>query len=162
MKLLSDAAEYALRAVIWMAREPSTPRKVRDIAQATHAASGYLVKVLQGLARAGILSARRGSQGGFTLRRDPAELTVLEVIQAIDPIERLRACPLGIEAHGACLCPMHQQIDDALAMIQQRFAQSTIRDLLDRHTTGQLRCAALMIDTGSTQASQGDSMCPNT
>src|SRR5690606_17155548 len=97
MKLLSEAAEYGLRAVVWLAQRPGGYWKVREIAKGTRAAPGYLVKVLQGLARAGILSAQRGSQGGFRLERDPAGLTALEVINAIDPIERIRACPLGLE-----------------------------------------------------------------
>lgn len=130
MKLLTDAGEYGLRAVLSLAQRPGQPLKVREIAETTHAAPGYLVKVLQTLARAGILSAQRGSQGGFTLERDPETLTVLEVINAIDPIERIRTCPLGIEAHGQCLCPMHKRIDDALALIEQSFAASTIADLM--------------------------------
>ncbi len=130
MKLLSDACEYGLRAVVWLAQDPSRSQKVREIAEHTHAAPGYLVKVLQALARAGILSAQRGSTGGFTLQRDPAQLTILEIITAIDPIERIHTCPLGLPAHGQCLCPMHHRIDGALAAIQASFGQSTIKDLL--------------------------------
>src|SRR5690606_38321864 len=130
MKLLSDASEYALRAVVWLAQRPGEPQKVREIAEGTHAAPGYLVKVLQSLTKAGLLSAQRGSHGGFTLRREPDELTALEVINAVDPIERIRVCPLGLEAHSDCLCPMHQRIDDALALIEQSFGSSTITELI--------------------------------
>ena len=90
MKLLSDASEYALRAVVWLAQRPGLPQKTREIAEGTHAAPGYLVKVLQSLAKAGILSAQRGSHGGFSLERDPRDLSVLDVIEAVDPIERIR------------------------------------------------------------------------
>jgi Rrf2 family protein len=131
MRLLSDASEYALRAVIWLAQEPLEPKKVRDIAAGTRAAPGYLVKVLQGLARAGILSAQRGNRGGFMLTRDPTRLSVLEVISAVDPLERIHRCPLHLETHGERLCPMHQQIDQALATVEEGFRQATIADLLD-------------------------------
>lgn len=130
MKLLSEAAEYGLRAVVWLAQRPGGYWKVREIAKGTRAAPGYLVKVLQGLARAGILSAQRGSQGGFRLERDPAGLTALEVINAIDPIERIRACPLGLEEHGRDLCPMHRRIDEALAMVERAFGATTIAELM--------------------------------
>jgi Rrf2 family protein len=130
MKLLSDAAEYGLRAVVWLAERPSESAKVREIAEVTHAPAGYLIKVLQALAKAGILSAQRGSSGGFRLQREPAQLSVLEVINAIDPMERIRTCPLGMESHGAQLCPMHRQIDDAMAAIEASFASSTILNLL--------------------------------
>lgn len=144
MKLLSDAAEYALRAVLWLAERPGEAQKVRQIAQGTQAAPGYLVKVLQGLTRAGILSAQRGSHGGFTLLRDPARLSVLEVIEAIDPIERISCCPLGIAAHQPHLCSMHRRIDEVVVAIHQAFAHATIAELLvDPHAPRPmgLRCS---------------------
>lgn len=143
MRLLSDAGEYGLRAVVWLAQRPGQPWKVREIAAGTRAAPGYLVKVLQSLARAGILSAQRGSQGGFRLERDPSALTVLEVINAIDPIERIETCPLGIEEHGEALCPMHRRIDDAMAMIERSFAQSTIEDLMREPSASRPMCGGL-------------------
>ncbi len=143
MKLLSDATEYGLRAVVWLAQRPGQAQKVREIAEGTHAAPGYLVKVLQALAKARILSAQRGSSGGFRLERDPAELSVLEVINAIDPIERIRTCPLGLEAHGECLCSMHRRIDDAIAAIEQSFGDSTIEDLLTEPSASHPLCDAL-------------------
>lgn len=130
MKLLSDASEYALRAVVWLAQAPREPKKVRDIAAGTRAAPGYLVKVLQALARAGILSAQRGIHGGFRLLRDPAELSVWEVINAVDPVERIHRCPLALEAHQSCLCPMHQRVDDAMALVEAGFRESMIADML--------------------------------
>jgi Rrf2 family nitric oxide-sensitive transcriptional repressor len=134
MKLLSDASEYALRAVVWLAQRPGQAQKVREIAEGTRSAPGYLIRVLQGLARVGILSAARGSNGGFTLERDPATLTVLEVTHAIDPIERIVSCPLGLASHGTRLCPLHRRIDDAMASIESSFATTTIADLLNEHT----------------------------
>jgi hypothetical protein len=49
----------------------------------------------------------------------------------VDPIERIRTCPLGLEEHGTCLCPMHKRIDDAMALIENAFRDSTVADLLD-------------------------------
>lgn len=145
MKLLSDASEYALRAVVWMAQRPDQPQKVRELAEGTHAAPGYLVKVLQALTKAGILSAQRGSRGGFILERDPAGLTVLEIINAIDPIERILTCPLGLKSHGKHLCPMHKKIDDALAKIEAGFGSTTIKDLLKQRSRSKPLCDALSI-----------------
>jgi Rrf2 family transcriptional regulator, nitric oxide-sensitive transcriptional repressor len=131
MKLLSEASEYALRAVVWLAQDASRPEKVREIAEATHAAPGYLVKVLQNLAKAGILSAQRGTRGGFVLIRDPAGLSVLEVISAVDPVERIQQCPLQLDSHRERLCPMHERIDQALAMVEAAFGGTMIADLLN-------------------------------
>lgn len=155
MKLLSEACEYALRAVVWLAQQPKGAYKVKEIAAATHAAPGYLVKVLQMLAKEQVLSGQRGSTGGFTLLKDPAELTVLQIVNAVDPIERIHTCPLGFKAHGTHLCPMHRRIDDAMATIQESFAGSTIHDLI--HTTSRSKplCNALALSLDQVQIDKG-------
>ena len=78
--------------------------------------AGYLAKVLQGLSRAGLLHSQRGLGGGFTLARSPNQLTMWEVVQAVDPLRRIRECPLGFESHET-LCPLHEQLDSAIAAI---------------------------------------------
>jgi len=144
MKLLSDASEYALRATVWLSQRPGETHKLREIAEGTKATPGYLIKVLQSLARAGIFSTQRGSNGGFSLLRDPKTLTALEVINAVDPIQRIRTCPLGIESHGTCLCPMHRRIDDAMASIEQSFGDTTIAELIEENAQSRPLCDALM------------------
>jgi Rrf2 family transcriptional regulator, nitric oxide-sensitive transcriptional repressor len=129
MRLFSDAGEYALRAVVWLSERPREPHKTREIAERIQAAPGYLVKVLQGLARAGILAASRGSTGGFTLIRDANDLTVLEVLNAVDPLQRIRRCPLGIEAHAGRLCAMHRHVDETLAAVEASFAGTAVGSL---------------------------------
>jgi Rrf2 family protein len=141
MRLLSDAGEYALRAVVWLAGQPRTAHKTREIAEATRAAPGYLVKVLQGLARAGILAGARGSAGGFTLLREPDDLSVLEVLSAVDPLERIRTCPLGLVGHEKRLCSMHQRLDDALAAVETLFSETTVGDLLRESSRPPALCA---------------------
>ncbi len=142
MKIFSDACEYALRATLWLSLRPAQPYKVREIAEGTQASPGYLVKVLQRLSRAGILSAQRGSQGGFKLERLPTELTALDVINAVDPIERIQRCPLQIESHEARLCQLHQQLDDAMGLIERCFGAVTIAALIDDPAAPQI-CDAL-------------------
>lgn len=144
MKLLSEACEYGLRAVIWMAQSPGQPQKVKDIAEEINAAPGYLVKVLQELTKAGILTARRGSNGGFTLRSDPSKLTALDVINAIDPLERITTCPLDLESHATALCPIHRGIDDAMGMIEDGFGQLTIREVIADASTLNPVCKVLV------------------
>ena len=143
MKLLSEACEYGLRAVVWLAQHPAEPQKAKDIAAGIKAAPGYLVKVLQELTKAGILSTRRGSQGGFTLESDPSVLTALEVINAIDPLERIRSCPLDLDSHGEELCPIHRRIDDAMGLIESSFEQLTIGDVIAGSSVSRPQCQAL-------------------
>lgn len=143
MRLFNDATEYGLRAVVWLTNQPQGPHKLQAIAEATAAAPGYLIKVLQLLARAGIVSAHRGISGGYALVRDPETLTALEVVSAIDPIERIRSCPLGLPGHAGGLCSLHQRIDDSLAEIERDFARITIAELALHRSSHGRACAAL-------------------
>lgn len=143
MKLLSDASEYALRAIVWLAQQPGTAFKLREIAEGTQAAPGYLIKALQSLARAGILHTQRGNTGGFTLIRKPEDLLILEIINAVDPIQRIHTCPLNIPSHGTTLCPLHKQIDEAMALIEERFGTTTIADILAKPGSPLPLCDAL-------------------
>lgn len=134
---------------MWLGQRTGRAYKVREISVGTHAAPGYLVKVLQRLTKAGILSAQRGSQGGFTLERDPAVLTALEVINAVDPIERIQTCPLGFESHGTHLCPLHRRIDEAAALIEDGFGAVTIAALINEPARSRPFCDELGLDAPS-------------
>ncbi len=139
--MLSQTLEYALRAAVFLASEESTPRTVSEIATATHVSSGYLAKVLQQLVRGGIATSQRGPGGGFVLARPAAEIAVLAVIDAVDPIPRLHGCPLGLAEHAQALCPLHRALDDAYAAIERTFAEATLADLSGRPSRRSDHCA---------------------
>lgn len=128
--MISKTVEYALRAVVWLAGKPDTPQTTRQIAGGTRVPVGYLSKVLQTLTQAGLLYSQRGLGGGFILARPPSRITVLDVINAVDRIERIRRCPLDLRAHARQLCSLHRRLDAALAMIEETFGSCTIADLL--------------------------------
>jgi Rrf2 family protein len=132
--VISQTAEYALRAVACLAAQPQAPMTAQQIADATHVPAGYLVKVLQPLVRGGLVHSQRGLHGGFALTKPPDEIAVLEVISAVDPLEHIHTCPLGLKAHGKNLCPLHRRLDDAVTMIEQAFGDTTFADLLAEPT----------------------------
>jgi Rrf2 family protein len=127
--MLSQTTEYALRAAVFLAGHPGAPRSAAAIAEAASVPAGYLAKVLHQLARAGVVSSQRGLGGGFALRRDPQDVTVLEVVQAVDPIRRIRSCPLGLPEHRRALCALHRKLDDAYATIEASFRDTTLAEL---------------------------------
>jgi hypothetical protein len=65
------------------------------------------------------------------------------VINAVDPIKRIRTCPLGIPSHGTNLCSMHRRLDDAYALIEKSFAESTIAEIVNEETNSQPFCATV-------------------
>lgn len=128
--MLSQTVEYALRAVVHLASKAPTPRTTEQIAQATLVPRAYLSKVLQSLGRGGVVQSQRGLGGGVSLVKSPADLTILEVVNAVEPIQRIRTCPLGLPAHGSHLCPLHRRVDNALALMEQAFEQTTLAEVL--------------------------------
>lgn len=139
--MISQTAEYALRAVVCLAEAGGEPRTSRQLAEQTRVPSGYLSKVLQALTHANIIRSQRGLGGGFALAGDARQLTAYDVIHAVDPIRRIRECPLGIESHRHALCPLHQQLDDALASMEASFRRSSIADLIDQSRTDGSLCS---------------------
>jgi Rrf2 family nitric oxide-sensitive transcriptional repressor len=135
MSMFSQTAEYALRAVVWLAAHHGEPQTTLQIAATTKVPPGYLSKVLQALGRANLVNSRRGLYGGFTLTRPPEKISVLEVLNAVDPIRRIESCPLELKSHSKDLCALHRRLDDAIAHIEKAFSESTIADLL-AHPSG--------------------------
>jgi len=128
--MISRTVEYALRAIVWLASRPESPRTTRQIAEATRVPGNYLSKVLQTLVDAGIITSQRGLGGGFLLARDPRLVTVLEVVNAVAPIQRIRSCPLHLSSHAVRLCALHRRLDDALEAVERAFAACTIAELI--------------------------------
>jgi Rrf2 family transcriptional regulator, nitric oxide-sensitive transcriptional repressor len=132
--VLSQTVEYALRAAVHLAKESPAARTTDQIAAATRVPRAYLSKVLQSLARAGLVRSQRGLGGGMTLAKSPDDVTILDVVNAVEPIQRIHTCPLGLAAHGVVLCPLHARLDKALAMVERAFQESTLAEILAEPT----------------------------
>jgi Rrf2 family protein len=129
--MISQTAEYALRAVVFLAENREPAQTTEQIAKATQIPAAYLSKVLQLLSRASIVRSQRGLGGGCSLIGRPKDITVLEVVSAVDPIKRIEACPLGLDEHATRLCSLHRRLDEAAALVERAFGNTTIADLLN-------------------------------
>lgn len=90
----------------------------------------YLSKVLQALVHAGLVESKRGLTGGFALARKPEDLTLLEILNAVNPFERIESCPLDLNTHGSELCPLHRRLDQAMDLVQTALEKTTLAELL--------------------------------
>jgi Rrf2 family iron-sulfur cluster assembly transcriptional regulator len=107
--LLSQTAEYALRAMAWLALEsPRTPVRAKDLAASTGIPLPYLSKILRRLVVADLLESQKGQGGGFSLARPPREITFEAILSAIDAYPDQGRCAFGL---GDCSdlnpCPLH-------------------------------------------------------
>jgi Rrf2 family protein len=138
--MLSQTAEYALRAVICLVTYPDKPMTVPEIAEITKVPPSYLSKVLQSLRKAKILRSQRGLHGGFRLAKSPDKLSLLEVINSVDPIQAIHECPLGLEQHGKKLCALHTRLNDTIFMAQKVFQESSVQEMIPHASECQALC----------------------
>ncbi len=128
--MFSQTVEYSLRTMIHLAAAAPTARTTDQIAVATQVPRAYLSKVIQALAQAGLVRSQRGLGGGVSLQKTAENITILEVVNAVEPLQRIRSCPLHLAAHGTHLCPLHRRVDDALASMESAFRNSTLAEVL--------------------------------
>ena len=127
--MLSKTAEYALRVVACLSREKLQADRADALAEKTKVPRRYLNKVLKDLVDADLVTSRAGRTGGYSLAHSPDDITILDVINAVSPVERIRHCPLGLQSHTQ-LCPLHQELDKAYAAAEQAFASVTLGQIL--------------------------------
>jgi Rrf2 family protein len=127
--MLPKTSEYALRAAVWLGRDPERTESADQLAIQTKVPRRYLHKVLQDLVRAGLVRSQSGPGGGYALARSPEKITILDVVNAVAPLERIRHCPLGLTSHTR-LCPLHAELDRVYAATQAALSRVTIAQLL--------------------------------
>lgn len=142
--MLPKTAEYALRATVWLAGTPNQSLSAEQLAGATHVPRRYLHKVLQDLVKAGIVRSQSGPGGGYALDCDPQAVTILDVVNAVGPIERIHSCPLGLASHTS-LCPLHHELDRAYAMVEEAFGRVTLAELLRSQSDVRPLCESIGI-----------------
>jgi len=81
--LLTKASEYALLSLVLISRQ-SAPEDVDTLARRLNISRSFLAKILQSLAREGILKSYKGAKGGFALNRDPKEISVRDIIEVAE------------------------------------------------------------------------------
>jgi Rrf2 family protein len=98
--MLSATADHALRAVLFLARQPGDQVVSAEcIAQAIRAPRNYLSKILDTLRKHGLVRSASGRRGGFALARDPARVSIADVVAPFQPMPVAAQCLLGA---GAC------------------------------------------------------------
>lgn len=130
--LFSKSCEYAIQALLYLAHKEGDgqPVLLREISDALHIPHHFLNKVLQQLTRDGILVSVRGVSGGFSFGRHSTEITLGDVVKAIDGDQFLGQCILGFPG---CAdnnpCPVHDQWKRAKQIILSIMSTKSIAEL---------------------------------
>ncbi len=106
---------------------------------ATKINAPYLRKVLNKLRDAELITTQQGTGGGVSLAVSPDELTMLDVIGAVDALRRIDSCPLGVSGHDE-LCAVHAELDRTLARVYELLDAKTIAELVKQKGAAAGRC----------------------
>jgi Rrf2 family protein len=126
--MITQTAEYALRAMAVLAAEPQRLIPTNEIAELGDVPPPYLAKVLQQLAGAGLIRGRRGVGGGYTLRRVPDDITLFDVIMAVSSLRTPRGTA-DLAALGDGLAELHRAIDAAAAASLRVMQDTTVAEI---------------------------------
>ena len=130
--MISKTAEYALRAVLHLARNGNGgPLRANEIAETLDVPANYLSKTLHLLARAGVLSSERGPRGGFRLARSPQELCLADVLEPLDPAMLESSCLLGQpQCSDVASCTVHHRWKEVREGVCRFFRETTLAEVL--------------------------------
>jgi Rrf2 family protein len=129
--IYSRSAEYAIRAFVFLAQVPSGKyAMVKQIAEESDIPAHFLAKILQQLARQGFLRSSKGPTGGFTLRYPSTEITLLQIVEAIDGLADYQRCIGGMmECNDQMRCGMHDSWKALRSRIIEYLEGTTVEDL---------------------------------
>src|ERR1700749_2664451 len=122
MLRLTKKADYGLMALKYLAEQTGGAHSAKDIAEAYHIPPQLLAKILQTLAKAGLLVSHAGTNGGYALARKAKDISAFDVIRAIDGPLFITSC---ITVHGTCDLHIHCTIKEPLRKVNE-----SIKDLL--------------------------------
>ena len=129
---ITRQADYAVRAVLYLARAGNTERSsTSSVAREQNIPPSFLAKIISQLSIAGLLHTSRGAHGGVTLARDARDITLLEVVEAIDGPIQLNEC---VGNMGACTfeenCPIKPVWCDAQDELVGRLKSTNFQQML--------------------------------
>lgn len=139
--LLSKSCEYAIRAALHVA---SADRRdyiaVREISDALGIPYPFLAKIVQALTQSGLFQSMRGPNGGVALGRSASQITLKEIVVAVDGPAVFRECVLGLPGCGDRKpCPLHEQWAPAREQVHQMFGTASLADTAARIQAGDFR-----------------------
>lgn len=135
---LTRGSEYALRAVLYLAEQaPGEICALHAVAGAKDVPQSFLAKVFQNLVHADLVVSHRGARGGFSLARPADEITMADVIEAIDGPVSLNPC-IASPAYcvSSAVCPVHDVWCRAQGAMMDVLATATFADLASQPAPG--------------------------
>lgn len=131
MLLISKACNYGIRASLFVAsRSDLQYLPIRQISDELNISFHFLTKILQMLTQRNIMSSYRGPNGGILLAKPADQISIFDIIEAIDGLKLFKECILGLpECNNAKPCPLHEKWADVREELKNTFLTSNLSDL---------------------------------
>ena len=137
--MFSKACEYAIRATVYVALKTMNGKKlgIQEIAKEIDSPVPFTAKILQNLAREGIISSAKGPNGGFYLDAAAKPIPLKRIVKAIDGEEVLYMCSLGLrECSDQFPCPIHHEVKAYKDRLKVILAERTVQQLTEELARG--------------------------
>ncbi|HTG01383.1 MAG TPA: Rrf2 family transcriptional regulator [Nitrospirota bacterium] len=129
--LITRETDYAVRTVLYLAKENDRMVNVSEISRAMHIPKSFLAKILQRLVLRGMVKSARGIKGGFQLAKRPADISLLNIMEAIQGPAGINLCAVdGKKCRMSSTCCVHPIWVDIRHDIEKRLQKQTIAGLL--------------------------------
>lgn len=130
--MFSKACEYGIRASIYIGHHSELGLKVRlkAVAKAIDSPEAFTAKILQALARHRVLISSKGPTGGYEIAKGENEVSLFDIVRAVDGDEAYRSCALGLsKCDENKPCPLHAKFVDIRTEMMEVLLNTTIHDL---------------------------------
>lgn len=115
---ISKEADYAIRSILYLSLQKDKPSTVGDISEAQGIPKAFTAKILQKLVKAGLIKSTRGVKGGFSLAKEPVNISLLDVVEAVDGDIALNYCLIDKNkckrSHSCFVHPFWAEIQEEL------------------------------------------------
>jgi Rrf2 family protein len=139
MMSISTRGRYAPRILVLLASQQQKPSLTKyEIAEAEGMTPAYVQQLMMALRVAGLVDSHRGARGGFSLGRPPEDITVADVLRAVEGEIALAPCQATGRCERAATCPTRPVWQQAAQLLYQLFAGTTIADLAGGQTMDDL------------------------
>lgn len=140
--MLSNTSKYALRAVIYLALYASQEKKagIKEISAALDIPTPFLGKILQNLAKHQILDSSKGPHGGFCLKKQAIDISLMDIVEIIDGTDSFDLCVIRTtRCSYDAPCSLHDKIAPLRSEMKSLFLTESVADLVEEFRNGRER-----------------------
>lgn len=133
--MLSNTCKYAIRATVYLTIKDDGINKIgiKQISKDLDLPTPFLGKIMQTLAKNKLLASTKGPHGGFSLLKDPNDISLYDIVEIIDGIDIFQDCIIGLKVCAQTgnkeVCPFHKKSDDLRAHFIELFKEQSIGEL---------------------------------